>query len=266
MLTREQIDFYHENGYVRIPAVFTPDEIRRMSDELDQLVQDWAVTNMGWTGPWRQVYMDADAEKKSQLTHLHDLHFYSAAWCRAVTNPRLAEAMADLLGPNVELHHTTLHLKPPETGMPFPMHQDSPFYQHEGFGYVDAIVHVDDATSENGCLRFLPGSNKQGHLEHVLKMPDGTPCSPHLPTDRYRLADAVECPAHSGDVVAFSIYTIHGSEINRTNRWRRLVRVGYRDPLCRQIGGQSIGRAGIIVHGTRPVGALAPTLSGNTRL
>lgn len=266
MLSKQDIEFFHENGYLRIRQVYTPAEVRAMSDELDRLVQEWAVTNMGWTGEWRQVYMDPETEKKSQLTHLHDLHFYSQAWCRAVTNPRMAEAMADLLGNNVELHHTTLHLKPPETGMPFPMHQDSPFYQHEGFGYVDAIVHVDDAMLENGCLRFLPGSHNQGHLQHVLKTPDGTGCSPHLPTEQYRLADTVPCPAEAGDVVAFSIYTIHGSEINKTDRWRRLVRVGYRDPLNKQIGGQSIGRAGIMVHGMRPLGALAPTFSGNSAL
>src|SRR5437773_6976279 len=103
MLTADQIAFFHENGYLRIPRVFTPEEIGRMSDELDQLVQEWAVTNVGWTGLWRQVYMDAETEKKSQLTHLHDLHFYSAAWARAITNTRLAEAMADLIGPTVEL-------------------------------------------------------------------------------------------------------------------------------------------------------------------
>jgi ectoine hydroxylase-related dioxygenase (phytanoyl-CoA dioxygenase family) len=260
MLTEDQVEFFHENGYVRIENVFDRNEIGEMSDELDRLIQDWATTNLGWTGPWRQVYMSPDIEKKSMLTHLHDLHFYSQAWCRAVSKPTLAHAMAQLLGtPNVELHHTTLHCKPPETGMPFPMHQDSPFYRHEGPGYVDAIVHVDDATSENGCLRFLAGSHKQGHLEHVLQMPDGAPCSPHLPTDRYRLEDTVECPAKAGDVVAFSIYTIHGSEINRTDRWRRLVRVGYRDPTNRQIAGQSLGRAGLIVSGLRPAGALAPT-------
>ena len=263
MLTPEQIGFYRENGYVRIPVVFTADEIRRMSEELDLLVQDWAVTNLGWTGPWRQVYMDAETERKSQLTHLHDLHFYSEAWARAVMNPRLSEAMADLLGPNVELHHTTLHLKPPETGMPFPLHQDSPFYRHEGFDYIDALIHVDDATLENGCLRFLPGSHKQGHLEHITRMEDGSPCSPHLATERYRLQDTVACPADAGDVVAFSIYTIHGSEINRTDKWRRLVRVGYRNPLNPQIAGQSLGRAGIMVHGIRPVGSLQPTMSGN---
>ena len=136
--------------------------------------------------------------------------------------------------------------------MPFPMHQDSPFYQHEGFGYIDAIVHLDDTNDENGCLRFLPGSHKQGHLPHIIEN-----CSPHLPTDRYPLQNSVPCPAEAGDVVAFSIYTIHGSYINQTDRWRRLVRLGYRDPLNKQLAGQSLGLAGLIVHGTRPPGALA---------
>ena len=161
MLTSEQIHYFNENGYLRIPQVYTPEEVEVMGRELDQLIQDWATTNMGWTGPCREVYMSPDVEQRSMLTHLHDLHFYSEAWCRAVTHPRLAEAMADLLGPNVELHHTTLHIKPPETGMPFPLHQDSPFYQHEGLGYVDAIVHLDDTNDENGCLRFVPGSTSE---------------------------------------------------------------------------------------------------------
>ncbi len=258
MLTAEQIDYFNENGYLRIPQVYTPEEVRAMERELDQLIQDWATTNMGWTGPWRQVYMSPDVEQRSMLTHLHDLHFYSEAWCRAVTNPRLAEALADLLGPNVELHHTTLHIKPPETGMPFPLHQDSPFYQHEGFSYVDAIVHLDDTNDENGCLRFVPGSHRQGHIEHITEV-NGEPCSPHLPTDQWRLEDTVACPAQAGDVVAFSIYTVHGSYINRTDRLRRLVRLGYRDPMNQQLAGQSLGRAGLMVRGVRPAGAVRAT-------
>ncbi len=257
MLSKEQIDFYHENGFVRIPQVYTPEEVEAMRNDLDELIQTWATTNVGWTGPWRLVYMSPDVEKRSMLTHLHDLHFYSQAWCRAVTNPRLAEAMADLLGPNVELHHTTLHVKPPETGMPFPLHQDAPFYRHEGAGYVDAIIHLDDTTEENGGLRFIPGSHKQGELKHI-ELVDGKPVSPHLPTAKWRLEDTVPCFAKAGDVVAFSIYTVHGSNVNRTDRWRRLVRVGYRDPMLHQIDGQSLGRAGLIVHGVRPLGALAP--------
>lgn len=258
MLTPEQIAFFNENGYVRIPQVYTPAEVEAQRVELDQLIQDWATTNMGWSGPWRAVYMSPEVEKRAMLTHLHDLHFYSEAWCQAVTNRRLAGALAALLGPNVELHHTTLHVKPPETGMPFPLHQDSPFYQHEGFGYIDAIVHLDDTNAENGGLRFVPGSHKNGHLEHITQV-DGVGCSPHLPTDKWNLDNTVACDAQAGDVVAFSIYTVHGSFINQTDRWRRLVRVGYRDPQTRQLAGQSMGRAGLMVHGVRPAGTLAAT-------
>jgi phytanoyl-CoA hydroxylase len=59
-------------------------------------------------------------------------------------------ALVDLLGPNVELHHTTLHLKPPETGHPFPLHQDDTYYPHTDDRYIDVLVHLDDTRHENG--------------------------------------------------------------------------------------------------------------------
>jgi phytanoyl-CoA hydroxylase len=251
MLKREQVNFYREHGFLHIPAVFTSAETDELSEALDRLVQDWAFTSEGWTGPWRQAYMTPEVEKKSKLTAMHDLHFYSEAWCRAVTHPRLTEAMSDLLGPNVELHHSTLHIKPPQTGHPFPMHQDNPFYEHENGNYVDVLVHLDDTFHENGEIRFLDGSHKLGGLTHVTQMPDGTPCSPHLPTDNYKLEETVPVPANRGDVVCFSIYTIHGSYINTTNKPRRLVRIGYSDPMNKQVAGQSLGRPGLMVRGYR---------------
>src|SRR5687768_16195658 len=129
MLTPEQIESYNTNGYLRIPQMYTPAEMDELERHLTYLIDKWAETSPGWLGPWRKVYMAEETENKSKLVAMHDLHFYSEAWCRAVTHPRIAEAMSDLLGPNVELHHTTLHLKPPETGHPFPMHQDSAFYR-----------------------------------------------------------------------------------------------------------------------------------------
>jgi ectoine hydroxylase-related dioxygenase (phytanoyl-CoA dioxygenase family) len=112
------------------------------------------------------------------------------------------------------------------------------------------LVHLDDTNDTNGCIRFLDGSHKQGALEHVTKTPDG-PCTPHLPTDKYHLEDTVSVPAKRGDVVVFQIHTIHGSRINKTNKMRRLVRIGYRDPENVQTGGQSLGRPGLMVRGMR---------------
>ena len=251
MLTSTQIEFYEENGYLHVPGVFTDAETQELSGAMDRLVQDWAFTFPGWTGPWRLAYMDPETEAKSKLTAMHDLHFYSSAWAKAVMSPRLVATLVDLLGPNVELHHSTLHIKPPQTGHPFPMHQDNPFYGHQDGRYIDVLVHLDDTCHENGELRFMPGSHKQGHLAHIFETPDG-PCTPHLPTDQYKLQDTVPAPAKAGDIVLFCIDTIHGSHINQTQEPRRLVRVGYRNPQNQQLYGQSCGRPGTMVAGTRP--------------
>jgi hypothetical protein len=250
MLVPAQIASYEKDGFLHVPQVFTPDEMDEMEDHLEFLMEHWAFTEKGWTGPWRKVYMDAETEAKSKLTALHDLHFYSDAWLRAVTNPRLVEAIADLVGPNVELHHTTLHAKPPQTGHPFPMHQDNAFYEHENGRYVDVLVHLDDTCHANGEIRFLAGSHKAGPLPHITRTPEGE-CSPHLNTDEYRLKETVAVPAKRGDVVCFNIFTVHGSHINTTNKVRRLVRCGYRDPLNKQAAGQSFGRPNIMVAGRR---------------
>jgi phytanoyl-CoA hydroxylase len=249
-LTPEQVEFYHEHGYLRMRGVFTTDETDELQQELERLIQEWAFTDKGWTGPWRRVYMDAETEEKSKLVAMHDLQLYSEAWCRALTNSNLTIAMSDLLGPNVELHHSTLHVKPPETGHPFPMHQDWAFYHHEDGRYIDALVHLSDTSHENGEIRFLDGSHKEGALTHITETPEG-PCTPHLPTDQYRLEDTVPVPAKRGDVVCFNIHTIHGSYINQTTEPRLIVRVGYRDPLNLQTFGQSLGRPGLMVRGYR---------------
>ncbi|MEM7127399.1 MAG: phytanoyl-CoA dioxygenase family protein [Chloroflexota bacterium] len=250
MIAQEQVNFYNENGYLHIPKVFTAEETQELSNEMDRLVEDWAFTSPGWSGPWRQAYMDPETEAKSKLTAMHDLHFYSSAWARAVINPTLTASLSAILGPNVELHHTTMHIKPPQTGHPFPMHQDNPFYGHQDGRYIDVLVHLDDTSHENGEIRFLSGSHKKGHLDHITETEDG-PCTPHLPTDQYSLEDTVPVPAKAGDVVIFCIDTVHGSYINQTKKPRRLVRMGYRNPDNRQEYGQSFGRPGLVVSGYR---------------
>src|SRR5581483_10652493 len=144
----------------------------------DWIIDTWATRSQGCTGPWRRQYMDADTERKSKLIALHDLQYYSEAWARAVTNRRLCAAIAQILGGGpVELHHSTLHVKPAETGHPFPMHQDWAFYKHADGRYVDVLVYLDDTCHENGEIRFLAGSHKNGALEHVTVDENGNGCT-----------------------------------------------------------------------------------------
>ena len=249
MLTQDQVDFYHENGYLRLEQVYNPAEVAAMSEELDYVIENFANWEAAWKGPWRKKYMSEDEDEKATLVAIHELQAYSTAWTRAMTSPTLAEPLAQLLDTDcLELHHVTLHAKPPTAGAPFPLHQDLPFYPHRGGAYLDTLVHLDHSDELAGCIKFLAGSHKNGPLQHIT----GPETAPHLPTDEFHLEDAVSVPAEAGDVVVFNLWTVHGSNVNHSGKWRRIVRMGYRDPRNLQVGGQALGRPGMMVKGVRP--------------
>lgn len=249
MLSSQDVVSYHERGWLRIPGIFSAGETAELQGALEEVMSEWAVESPGWPGSWRRLYMDEDTERRSTLITMFEFHLFSSAWTRAVTNPRLVEAMVDLLGPDVELHQSTLHAKPPGAGMPFPLHQDHPFYPfypHADDRFVAVLVHLDDTCHDNGEIRFHEGSHLRGPLRHITEA-----SAPYLPVEEWHLAGTVAVPANAGDVVCFNINTVHGSYINRTDRVRRMVRLGYRVPSNRQLGGQNQGRAGMMVAGRR---------------
>src|SRR5262249_14959073 len=137
------------------------------------------------------------------------------------------DRVADLIGPNVQLHHTKLFIKPPERGAPFPMHQDCPYFPHERHTMMAAIFHFDDAPEEKGCVRVVPGSHRLGLLEHL------TEGNFPLPVEQYPVPEATPVPAQAGDVLFFTYLTIHGSGVNTSDEARTTLLVQMRDPADR---------------------------------
>ena len=234
MLTREQIETYDREGYVKVEGVFTEAETQELASEMTRVIEAWGQETVGWRGPWRDRYLPEDERLNTKAVFMHNPHFYSASWGRVIFHDRLTTSVQDLVGGAIQWHHTVLHAKPPELGTPFPMHQDFPFYPHDGPHFVDCLLHLDDTPEESGCLRVVPGSHKLGPLTHVL----GPDTSPHLPMDAYHpdKLDSVEVPAARGDVIFFNYQTIHWSDCNRTDVWRKSVRFGYHRTDMRPIG------------------------------
>ena len=177
VLSKEEVGHFRTQGYLRVPDVYAPDEVAELAEDLDLLIDRWA-RSKAWTGPWREALLDADLAATIELRSLHDLRYYSAAWARATSNAKLAGVLRCLLGEAVELHHTTMHVKPPERGQPFPLHQDWPFYPHTDDRYVDVLLHLDDTSHDNGEISFLPGSHLGGPLQHVTVA--GGRCAPPI--------------------------------------------------------------------------------------
>lgn len=222
--TAEEVVFFRDNGYVLAKGVFTPEEAAYLREEAHALARRLIETSDKpvITGGWGSAAKVTDLPR--ELLDCHNVQFHSAAFSRLIVDPRLVDRAADLIGSNVQLHHTKLFIKPPERGAPFPMHQDYPYFPHERHTMIAAIIHFDDAPEEKGCVRVVPGSHHLGPLEHL------TEGGFHLPIEKYPVSEATPVPAQAGDVIFFSYLTIHGSGVNTSSEARTTLLVQMRDP------------------------------------
>lgn len=211
-LSADELRFYHENGYVHVQGLLTPDEAAAYRAECHGLAARIGDNDATWASLRGQG---------TRITHCHDVQFQSAAFTRLLVDPRLTGVAQALVGPNVQLHHTKMFIKPPEKGSPFPMHQDYPYFPHARHSMIAAIVHFDDAPDEKGCLRVVPCSHKLGPLEAEGE-------DHHLP--QFPLDQATPIPAKAGDAIFMSYLLVHGSGVNRSDEPRTTILVQMRDP------------------------------------
>ena len=253
MSSRVDLAAYRQDGFVLVRDVFDPATVAELQRETDALLErasrSGRRTEATWRGSWREAVGVgvADAPAATHVDSIHNVQNHSATFTRLLVDPRLVDLAAELIGPNVQLHHTKLHAKPPAVGSPFPMHQDYPYFPHASDSMIAAIIHIDDSTVENGCVCAVRGSHKLGPIEHRS---DG---NFYLPLDEWPLERAVPVEARAGDVLLFPYLTVHGSYLNRSQRPRRILLVQMRSPEDRPLTEQhrSPGQ-GTMLRGINP--------------
>ena len=213
-LTRAQLAGYHEQGYVHVAGLLSPDEAAAFRAEVHAIAERQGSNDATW---------DSMKGAGTSITHCHDVQFRSAAFTQLLVDKRLTGIARSIIGPNVQLHHTKMFIKPPEKGSPFPMHQDFPYFPHRDHSMIAVILHFDDAPDEKGCLRVYPGSHKLGPLPSFGN-------DHHLSVDQFPLAGATPIPARAGDAIFFSYLLAHGSGLNVSDEPRTTLLVQLRDP------------------------------------
>ena len=208
---------FAEDGYHLAKGVFDAEEVAELEADFDRIVAQISSKDESVNAMWSGPEMKRLGTEGLVVIHTHNVQQYSAAWLRAMMNPKYLDAVSAILGPDVVLHHSKLFQKPPEKGAPFPMHQDWSYFPSIHDSMIAGVVHVSRATDEMGCLRVVPGSHKvgriagsggQGENEFLLKHP---------------LEKATPCPAEPGDVLFFHYLTLHGSMPNRSQDVRKTV-------------------------------------------
>ena len=158
------------------------------------------------------------------------------------TFPLLLDIVSDLIGPDVLLTNSIFRIKEPFSSTHYGWHQDAARIEVNP-AFVIVYISISDATTENGCLRVVPGSNQQIEPFHLTGYAERQVAR----VNNVDEANAVDMVLHQGQVGIFNCNTIHGSGSNNSKD-RRFALVNDYTPAAAQ---QSIGTgSGQLVRGS----------------
>ncbi len=216
MLTSQQVDFYHENGYLGVNGVYSRDEM----DELRRVTDDFVEQSRGVTDHTEVFDLEPGHTAESpRLRRLKNPIQHHPVYDDALRHEKMLNIVAQLIGPAIRTNGNKLNMKSAGFGSPVEWHQDWSFYPHTNDDILAVGVALDDVLLENGPLLVIPGSHRRPTLSHHQ---DGVFVG--AVTERVPGTDkAVPIELEAGGISIHHVRALHASMQNVSNRSRRLL-------------------------------------------
>ena len=218
MLTRDQIEFYRENGYLVVKDAVDAGQLaalRRVTYEFIERSREVRENN--------EIY-DLDeghSARQPRLTRIKLPHKQHPIYWDTLRSERVTSILKPLLGPDIRLHTSKLNTKAPGGGAAVEWHQDWAFYPHTNDDLLAVGLMLEDVDEANGPLMVIPGSHKGPVLSHFV---DGTFCGAVDPDDPLFEQDKiVTLTGKAGSMSLHHVRLLHGSAPNRSDRARLII-------------------------------------------
>jgi len=220
--------FYDTHGYLVVKSLFQKEELADVIHRTDEIVADpdraSEGVSIGLEGNTVTDKSDPEARNHSVRVLAFVVRF-DPTYHPIAKRPKLLALVRGLIGPRIRVFRDQMLLKPPG-GQAKPAHQDQSYFRVQPInGLVTAWIALDESTNTNGCMRYVPGSHRHGIFD-ITHDPD-RPVH-HIPdTKNIDLPESVACPVPAGSVIFHHGCTLHHSEINHTNTWRKALILHY---------------------------------------
>ncbi|XP_024237781.1 phytanoyl-CoA dioxygenase domain-containing protein 1 isoform X1 [Oncorhynchus tshawytscha] len=169
---------------------------------------------------------DFTVPKERSLNKIgHALHAYEPLYKTATHSPKI-QGIAKKLGLKSPVILQSMYIfKQPGIGGEVTPHQDATFLHTEPLGRVMGVwIALEDATLDNGCLWFIPGSHNNGITRRMVRTPEGTyPLTDFVGREAtYDDKLFIPAPVKKGGVVLIEGEVVHKSEQNASEKSRHV--------------------------------------------
>ncbi|AFV00463.2 phytanoyl-CoA dioxygenase family protein [Simiduia agarivorans] len=219
-LSEEQVEHFHDQGYVAGIPLVDDDYIAALREELAAVVDP--------AHPGHHLFHEFHSNESSNTDSVlfHSLghwrivpHFHDLLW-----NPRFLVPASQLLGgKGVRFWHDQLFCKPAQHGGVVAWHQDYSYWTRtQPMQHLTCWMGLDDADRDNGCLHYIPGSHRWGLLDKPELAGDMDGLAQYLSAGQQRQFEAQKAiELKRGHGSFHHPLMVHGSYENRSDRARR---------------------------------------------
>jgi ectoine hydroxylase-related dioxygenase (phytanoyl-CoA dioxygenase family) len=213
----------HREGYAIVRGFLPPEEMRALAAEAARMYQEGLKHHATYRDRnlLFEVLDDPRAARRVVL-QAHWTAWISPALERLRRDARFLAVLSPFLGRDIKQMTHQIHWKPPGAKYTFyRWHQDARFRNQQAtrnplYGTVTTGLAIDRQTIENGALRIIPRSHLNGYLGLSEDGTIMTGATPDQDLERAGLApaSAVSCEMEPGDLLLWTLYTVHGSAPN----------------------------------------------------
>lgn len=219
-LKQEQVEFFEEYGYLANIQLLDDEQVAQLNRELDEIKDP--------SHPKHHLFYEFHSNESGDPNAVlfHSLGHWriSPGFHDVLWNPAFVVAASQLLGDKaVRFWHDQLFCKPAYHGGVVAWHQDYSYWTRtKPMQHLTCWVALDDVSTENGCVYYIPKSHTWGLLDKPELAGDMEGINAFLtPEQKKQFQNKVPVEMKKGYATFHHPLMVHGSYENKSARPRR---------------------------------------------
>jgi ectoine hydroxylase-related dioxygenase (phytanoyl-CoA dioxygenase family) len=257
-LSREQLDFFDRHGYLSGVRILSDEQVEVLRGELQDLVAA--------DGPAKELFYEYNSNESVDpsrvLFHALGAWRIAAGFHDILWHPAFTVPASQLLAGAVRLWHDQLFCKPARHGGVVAWHQDYSYWTRtRPMAHLTCWIGLDDATRENGCLQYIPGSHRWQLLPVTGLAGDMDAIQTVLSDEQKAQFKPVAVELKKGECAFHHPLMVHGSYENSTDGPRRATVINvFRDGVLSESNDELLHGVPRIPKGEKMQGQFFPLL------